>query len=63
MYRQRAASLPHRTDFCLGHRPLDSMNCPLSNASSGARNLLHERLREGGDEVARCRLKRDGCRS
>jgi hypothetical protein len=62
-YLQTAASLPHGTDFCLGHSPFDSMTCPPSYANFGALSLLHDRLGEDGEEVARCRLKRDGCRS
>ncbi len=62
-YQQRGASLPHGTDFCLGHRRFDYMTRPPSDASFGTPSLLHDRLGEGGYEVARCRLKRDGCRS
>ena len=63
MYRPRAASLPHGPDYCLGHRSADSITRPPSDAIFGTLSLLHDRLGEDGDEVARCRLKRDGCRS
>ncbi len=48
MYRQRGASLPHGTDFCLGHRPFDYMTRPPSDASFGTLSLLHDGLGEDG---------------